>query len=194
MGKLTPIQQAHKKVKDHHATKVGTMATALGEMGTLSKMLSDLYFEVDERTQAEIQFLMAHLHKFNRQIRQLQGLRVTALRTAVLEIHKVQKLLEDVDEGGYSFKRLGRDAYRDLTLVKRVQANLGDRTREAAFILAELEQQVDPLPGMRIASAEQRKENEKRQKRLQASREAKKNASMGIVSIPAVPTVEEEEQ
>ena len=192
MGKPTPIQQAHNKVRIYHATKVGTMATALGEMGSLSKMLADLYFEVDERTQAEVQFMLAHLHRFSRQIRQLQGVRLQALQEAGREIQKVQKLLKDVDEGGYGLKRLGRDAYRDLTLVKRVQANLGDRTREAAFVLAELEQQVDPLPGMVIASAAQRRANVKRRQKHQAAREAKKTPT-GTVAPPAVPAEEEEQ-
>ena len=184
MGKLTPIQKAHKKVKAHHATKVGAMATALGSVGTLSHLLADLYFEVDERTAAEVQFLLVHLHKFSQQARQLQGIKAQTLQKALQGIHKTQQLLKDVDEGGYESKRLARDAFRDLTLVKRVQANLQDRTREAAFILAELEQQVDPLPGLRIASAQQRAENAKRQKKARALHDKKRGKLPEQVAPP----------
>lgn len=166
------IKAAAKRVEAHRADRVGFLRQSFDLAGSLVKLLSDAYVESDMSTANEIRTLLLTLRRFRKTVLKNQQAQTAALTQALGHTTALEKLLEEAQGKGYALKRLNLDAERDMGATKRLRANLQQRTQEAAFVLAELEQAVDPLPGLKIASAKVRRENEKRRKAAKPKQDA----------------------
>lgn len=158
------VKTAAKRVAEHRATEAGTLRTVFDALGGLVKLLADVHAEADRATANEIRIFLEVVRRFRAKLTTNQQARTAALMQAVQRLDQMERLLVSARGPGYALKRLEQESARDLGATKKLRANLGDRSREAAFVLAELEQAVDPVPGLKIASAKVRKENAKRRK------------------------------
>lgn len=68
--------------------------------------------------------------------------KAAALKKAMLDAERINRQLKAATGPTYGVKRLIAEGQRDLEQLKKLRANLQTRYREAAFILAELEQAV----------------------------------------------------
>ena len=159
------ILATHKKVVAHRATKAGVLRQVFDGLNRLVKLLADLQVESDQALLNDIDILQSVMLRFRRRVSSQQNSRTRAFLLAYQELGTMERLLKDAAGSGYGVRRLASESERDLTLVRRLRENLELRQREAAFVLAELEQAVDPLPGMRLASAKRRLENDKRRQK-----------------------------
>jgi hypothetical protein len=178
--KAKAIIRAHAKVEAHRATEAGTLASAMNHANSVVKLLADVYVEADQAMQNEIRILLVALKRFRRVAHRSVQAKTGALTQATAEVDAIERLLKHAEGPGYKIVETAQVATADRVRVKQLQGSLKHRTREAAFILAELEQLVDPYPGLKIASAAQRKRNDK-------AREAAK-AKKKVEAEPAPPT------
>ena len=159
------IKAASARVARHRADKTApVLATVSGLLGTIVKDLADLIAEGDTALEHEVRTLLEVIRRFRTRIHTQQQARAGALRKLSERLGQISALLEEMGKPGFELERLQQESERDLGLTKKLRGNVTTRATEAAFILAELEQAVDPLPGLKIASAKVRKENDKRRK------------------------------
>ena len=180
------VLTAHKKVAEHRADKAGTLRRCFDGLSRLTKLLADLHVEGDQALKNEIDILQVVMRRFRERIAAQQKVRTQALALTLQELGYIERLLREAQGRGYSIKRLAQESERDLALVKKAKENLNTRQREAAFVLAELEQAVDPTPGLKLANAKRRKENDDRRKKAV---EAVKRAVATPPPVPPAPDV-----
>lgn len=166
-GRAQKIKKAHAKVVAHRADQAGPLRAVFQSLGGLVKLLADSQSEVDEAVQNEIKILFHVIHRFSRKVRGLSEDKAAALKKAVLDIERIERQLKLASGPGYGVKRLIAESQRDLNHVKKLRENLGVRYREAAFVLAELEQLVDPVTDLKLATAAQRRRNDQKAKAAQ---------------------------
>jgi hypothetical protein len=160
-GKAQKIKRAHAKVVAHRADQAGSLRTIFQSLGGLVKLLADCQGEVDEAVQNEIKILFHVISHFSKRIRVLSTAKAGALRKALVDIEKIERQLKVATGPAYGVKRLIAESQRDLAHTQKLHANLQMRYREAAFVLAELEQAVDPVSDLQLSTAAQRKRNDK---------------------------------
>ena len=166
--KVTPkIKRLQAKVVAHQAQNAGILRTAFDQISSSVKALADLDTFGEKTLESEIQLFLDVAKRFEARIKTYQKLKSAALTFALQNLHKASRTLEEARGfKGYKVKAL-RDRDRvDAARLKQVQASVEHRTREAAFVLAELEQAVDPFPGFKMVSAAARKRHDEQRKSL----------------------------
>lgn len=164
VGQAQKIKRAHAKVVAHRADRAGSLRAIFQSLGSLVKLLAETQSELDEALQNEIKILFHTINRFAKKVRVLSEDKAAALKKAMIDAERINRQLKAATGPTYGVKRLIAEGQRDLEQLKKLRANLQMRYREAAFILAELEQAVDPITDLKLASAAQRKRNDKARK------------------------------
>ena len=107
-------------------------------------------------TVSEVQLTLAFVKRLERRIRELAEQRIHGMQEALKGLETLSRVLEEADRGGYKLAKLQEQAESDRRTLDRLRASIKARVTESAAVLAELEQVVDPLPGMRLVSGKQR--------------------------------------
>lgn len=155
------IKAAAKRVAKQRADKAGFLRQAFDGLGGVQKLLGDAFVEAEQPIGLEINILVEVIRRFRKRILTMQQAEAGAMAAALTALERVEAHLAEARGPGYPIKRMEAEAERDSRLLQNLRANIRLRAQEAAFTLAELEQAVDPLPGLTIAKAKARRENEK---------------------------------
>ena len=158
------IRTASKRVAEHRATNAGALRSVFDALGSMVKLLADIQVEADQAIWNEVRIMREVARRFRKKVETAQQAKSGGLLQASEGIARVERALKALESP--TLKRLIQETERDLRLVRQLRGNLDARSQEAAFVLAELEQAADPLPGLQIASAKHRKENRDRRKLL----------------------------
>ena len=159
------IQVATEKVEVHHARKAATLAHAFDRITRVANLLAVLHADADKTLQGEIELLRMICRRFITKVKSQQRDRTGILKKALHEVEVLEQELADVaGPRGYQLKKLAEAHRRDTRATTMLKGNLQVRAREAAFVLAELEQAVNPVSGLKLVSATQRAKNDKRRK------------------------------
>ena len=183
------IVSAHKKVQAYGASSVGNLRKAYDELTGLTRLLTSLLVNVDDELQSEVKLFLSLILRFRQKVIDNNRTRDLALIRAVQGLDAVEVLLESAQDP--EVKKLLIEAERDITLLRQLRHNLFFRQREAAFVLAELEQAVDPVPEFKLATAKQRKASEVNKKVSEVSMESptlKPEAEGSDTATPDAPT------
>ena len=180
------VMRAAAKVKSYRATEAGTVKVAYQATAAVVKLLADAHAEADAGLRNEIKLLLAGIQRFSRHAHAHLQAKTGALHVALAELERVEGLLKRAAGPGYGVVAMAQRAQADTNRVRALKASLQLRAREMAFVLAELEQMVDPLPGLRIASASTRKKNDKL--RSQSSKTPAPQGPVGVVGNPGATT------
>lgn len=179
--KAQQIKRLVKKVGDHRATHAGTLKAAFDELGKVTRLLSEASADVEAELQNDIKILLSLIRKFRGRITKTLKVKVSDLAAADQHLEKAATHLQEAEGSGYELQGLDLQASIDNHRIHRLRVSLGVRAREAAFVLAELEQAVDPLPGMKMKSAAERKRNDKARAKAQPTQE-------GVAPADNIPT------
>lgn len=165
------LKTASARVEKHAAHKTAPLLRqAFDELGSLVKLLADMHVEADQALANEIRILLETLRRFRKRVSTAQQARTAALEQADRGLLRAMALLTQVAEAKVGLVRLEDESARDLSTLQKLRRNVKQRGVEAAFVLAELEQAADPLPGLKIASAKVRRENAKKRAAMAAPR------------------------
>ena len=160
------IQAAQKRVATHRADKAPTLKLAYNKIEFIANIAANVHASADTVLQGEIDLLTMICRRFTTKVKNQQYERSSLLKKLLEEVVDLERILKEAKgPRGYGLKKLAAEAERDARLIRTLKASLTARQREAAFILAELEQTVNPVSGLKIAGAKQRAENEKRRKK-----------------------------
>ena len=108
------------------------------------------------------------------------------MREAAQVLEQTSRQLDEADRGGYGIRALQRQAQIDRRTLDRLRASVKARVQESAAVLAELEQAVDPVPGLRLVSGRARAKHAKQRKQAQMPPGITREQ---IATTPAEPTV-----
>lgn len=167
------ILRASKRAQSYRAFEAGTVAVAHQAAAQLVKLLADAQAEADVPVQREISLLITCLKRFRDRVHTHLQAKTGALHVASQGVDNLERLLRRADHPGYGVAEMARRAQADANRVQALKASLQRRAQEMSFILAELEQLVDPVPGLTIRPASTRKKNAKlRAERVKALKKA----------------------
>ena len=177
------IQVAREKVKVQRAHKAATLRQTFDRITKVANLLAVLHADADKTLQGEIDLLRMICRRFITRVKTQQRDRSGMLKQALQEVEALEKELTEAAGPGYQLKRMVQAHARDERLTAQLKGNLQVRYREAAFVMAELEQAVNPVSGLKMVSAAQRAKNEKRRKEVIAKFQ---NAGDTASETPAV--------
>ena len=184
-------QMAQEKVKVHRAHKAATLKQTFDRITHVANILAVLHADADRTLQGEIDLLRTICRRFVTKVKGQQHNREGLLAKALQEVEILERELTDVAGPGYTLKKHVHAHVRDMRVVGTLRENLRIRSREAAFVLAELEQVVNPVSGLKLVSATQRAQNEKRRKEVIAKFQGTRDTAPetpAVAQSPAEPT------
>ena len=159
------LKRLSEKVAAHRATHAGTLRSAQDVLVLAVQTLVDVDTFADRDLEGEIGLMIKMIRRFIDRLKTHQQAKAGALALTIKALDKADKLLCEAEgRKGYGIKAMKDKAAVDLRRVREVKASVEHRAREAAFVLAELEQAVDPFPGIRMVSAAARARHDEKRK------------------------------
>jgi hypothetical protein len=156
-----------KRVNARKGSAVGLLAVVADRL----RLVHGLYLRaMDDNTaitQEEVKLLQAFVKRLERRTQELAQAKVSGMQEIVGLLDEASRQLDEADKGGYGIRGLQRQAEIDRRGLDRLRSSIKIRVREGAAVLAELEQAVDPVPGMRLVSGRIRAKNAKLRKAKQ---------------------------
>ena len=154
--------KAQRKVSAHRATEAGTLRQAYAVAQTLAKVCVDLKIYNDDALTNDIKILEVALKRFTQGVKRHSQRHAAGMEFALGAVGELEQLLAKAKGPGFGIKAVAASAQTDEKRVHQLRESLRVRSREAAFVLAELENLADPLPnGFKMASARKRKAADK---------------------------------
>ena len=158
------IQRLVERVNRRKASAVGLLASVADRLHTVLALMYRASLDNARITKDELALTKAFVIRLERRAQELANQRAGGMAEAVSILKDAARQLDEADHGGYKVKSVQRQAEGDRKTLARLLASMKARVAESAAVLAELEQAVDPIPGMRIVSGRQRAVNAKRRK------------------------------
>ena len=154
------IKRLAVKVAAHQAQNAGVLRTAFDSLSGAVKLLAEVDTYKKDMVEGEINLLVRMIKRFREKMAEEAQTEAGALTMALKELTRAEKLLEQAKGRGYKVRAMEERARVDSSKLRQVHASVKLRAREAAFVLAELEQAADPLPGFKLASAAARRRHD----------------------------------
>ena len=164
------LKRLSAKVAAHKAQNAGMLRSAFDELSRAVKTLVEVDVFGDKGLENEIKIIQEVTKRFRARVKTHQQAKAGGLAMALAALERTNKLLDQAEgQGGYKLAQLRERARIDTARLKQLRDSLQFRSREAAFVLAELEQAADPFPGLQLATAAARKRHDDaRKKKLKA--------------------------
>lgn len=158
------LARLSQRLAARRGTSLGLMATVRDVLKVAHVVYRQAAEEVAAVTPQEVSLLLAFVKRLDRRCHELAVVQAGGMVEMSKILEQCSRELEEADRGGYGIRKLQEQADRDRRALDRLRASIKARVDETASVLAELEQEVDPVPGFRIVSASQRARNAKSRK------------------------------
>lgn len=158
------LARLSKRLAARRGSSLGLMATVRDVLKVAHVIYRQAAEDVAAVTPQEVSLLHAFVKRLDRRCHELAEIQAGGMIELAEILERCSRELEEADRGGYGVKRLQEQAERDRRTLDRLRASIRARVDETAAVMAELEQEVDPVPGFRIVSASQRARNTKARK------------------------------
>jgi hypothetical protein len=145
-----------KRVAARKGSAVGLLAAVSDQLRQVHAIFNRAVMDNLGATQQEVSLLLAFTKRLERRARELAVQRVSGMQEVAAVLAMASRQLDEADHGGYKIVQVQRQAEIDRRTLDRLQASIKGRVQEAAAVLAELEQAVDPLPGLKLVSGRTR--------------------------------------
>ena len=171
-----------RRVANYRATNAGVLSVVSGHLKRAGAILARADGDNLEALRREGELIQAFAVRASRKLKELGLQRHSGLHEVAEIMASVERLLDQADRGGYKLATLQRKADIDRRTLSRLLASIRSRMNESAMVLAELEQAVDPVEGLHIVPASQRK---KRGAKRPAPQPVPENRSNEVMNEPS---------
>lgn len=154
-----------KRVNARKGSAVGLMAGVADQLRTVHSLFLRAAQDNTAITQEELHLLLAFTKRLARRAKELALGRISGMQEVAAVLEATSRQLDEADRGGYGIRTLQRQAEADRRLLDRLRNSIKQRVRESAAVLAELEQAVDPVPGLHLVSGRMRAKNAQARKK-----------------------------